>query len=343
GEVADPLVTFAGAVPLVAASAWRVLYGAEPGVPWRRRLAGTDAALLAAAPVSVLLSWAFLRIVTALGGFHVNPAATQFSPVALWHDRAQLLGRLIAMAYGGYLPEKSGVLPTALGLVHLAALPVVLAAICVVCYRAARRRADRVSLILAVAVVTVTAAYWVSAVDMNLGSAREVIAILPLGAALCGRVWGPRLRRPRHAAPLVAALLAACVAVAVQAGSQAGPVGYIENRGQAEWLVAHGYRFGLATYWCGNSISLASGGRVTAAAVLLDGGVHPYHWESRRDWYLPSRHDARFLAVDLRTADPAEVAALRRQFGPPAASHLVGRYGLLLLYDHNILTQLVPG
>src|SRR5581483_11489611 len=108
------------------ASALRLLTGA------RQR---TDAALLAAAPGSVLLSTGALAGIHALGGFRVFPAAAHFSPVSGWGDRARmLLGNLVPIAYGGYLPEKHGVLPTALGLVHLIGLPLVVTAVCVVLY-----------------------------------------------------------------------------------------------------------------------------------------------------------------------------------------------------------------
>src|SRR5262249_17895760 len=66
GEIADPLVTFVGAVPLIIGSGWHLLWTKRP---WRERLWSTDVRLMLAGAGSVVLAHGFLLGIRALGGF----------------------------------------------------------------------------------------------------------------------------------------------------------------------------------------------------------------------------------------------------------------------------------
>lgn len=67
-------------------------------------------------------------------------------------------------------------------------------------------------------------------------------------------------------------------------------------------------------------------------------------WESRRDWYDATQHDARFIVIDLPSAGFAMVTNAIAQFGPPVQQVLQATAGgarvAVLVYDHNLLTAL---
>jgi hypothetical protein len=358
GQIGDPLVAYAGALALAVVSGWRIVRGAGPAAPpWRRRLTGPDARLLLAAVVSVVLAAGFVRLVRAAGGFSVYPAAIDFSPVSQWPGRAVATARGAVAVYGGYLPDAHNAWQLTVGLLHLVGLAAVGAAGGAVLYRAVlpgRARAgqtdagrphppaaDRTSQLLAAGILINLGAYLVSTLPADIHGDREIAAVLSLGAALAGRVCGSWLLRVRAGQAVLAGVtLVMCVSFAVQSATADGRVANAIGQPQADWLVAHGYRYGLGTYWNASSVSLASHGRVRVAPVTGGGRLGAYHWESRAEWYDPARHDARFVLLDLRTTTPANVQRLAGQFGPPVAVQHFGVYGLLLIYDHNILADL---
>ncbi|HKT05239.1 MAG TPA: hypothetical protein VJT31_37460, partial [Rugosimonospora sp.] len=326
--------------------AWRVLRGGGGDRPWWRRLYGLDGRLVLAAVTSIGLAGAFVRAIRAAGGFTVYPVVVDFSHVSQLPARARGTVRLLAEVFGGYLPDRHGPLQIALGVLHLAGLPLVALALLVVAYRAVRHGllpggADRVSALLAVGAVANLGAYLVSTLPLDINGSREVVAVLPLGAALAGRVFGPSLTRIRVGRYALAGVLAVmCVAFTAQAVTAPGPVAHAVGQQQADWLVANGYTYGLGTYWESNSITLASRGRVHVAPVQSGGKFSAYHWESRAGWYDPRHHDARFLLLDLRAVSPADLSRLSTQFGPPARTRQFSRYSVAYLYDHNILAAL---
>jgi hypothetical protein len=194
----------------------------------------------------------------------------------------------------------------------------------------------------------------------------EVAALLPLSAALAGRVlvplaarrrpaW-PRSARPRSAL-LPGAVLGAWLALTVaEAGYTATwPALPPPQQSVADWLVSHHQRAGLAGYFQATSTTVTSGGRVLVAGITLPAAASAaqpasnrpaaYRWESAADWYQPARHDATFV---IAVAGPAAaragglpVQAVRASFGRPVAQYQVGA-DVIMVYDYNLLTRLTP-
>ena len=228
---------------------------------------------------------------------------------------------------------------------------------------------------LAVAVVANLVSYLVSTTPGTvLGTgydAREIAAVLPLGAVLAGRAFGPALAEavsravsglPRCRAQWssgaesrdrsIPALLIAFIFFIAAAG-YASALGYSAARpgrpGQesalAGWLVAHGLRYGLGQS-SANVVTVDSGGRATLMPVTVRGGrVRPLLYQAASAAYDPRLHDADFLVSRVPPAEAGEAvetvpaAAVRATFGPPARSYRFAGY-TVLVWDVNLLTRM---
>ena len=129
---------------------------------------------------------------------------------------------------------------------------------------------DLVSPVLATGIVINVAAYVASIVSARIWDAREIVAVLPFGAVLAGRmVAGTLARLPRRVKPALA-----CAAVGVLACYLAG-LGYgaaqspeaDNEQAVIPWLEAHHLTSGLGTYVEANLITMDSGGRVAIREV----------------------------------------------------------------------------
>jgi hypothetical protein len=347
-QVGDALVTYIAAVPLALVAAWRLLR-APADTGWRARLLGLDGQLLLAAVASVLVHAGLLGAVRAAGGLSGTPMPVALSPLSELWSRTVGTGRGIAALFGGYLPERHGFLQMTVGVLHLVAVPLLVVAFGVAVRRLARHRStgddDRVTALLAVGIAVNLGAYLFSTLPADLPGSREIVAVLPFGSALVGRVCGPwllragRLARPARLA-LVALVAVACVNFTSQTLTSPGGPGNAAGTVEAGWLLPRGYTYGLGTYWTASSLTLASHGKVHVVPVT---GIDPYRptsWESRDDWYDPARHDARFLLLD--TTESVDLDRVAAQFGPPVLTHKLGPNRLVLIYDHNILSDLAP-
>jgi hypothetical protein len=353
GQIGDPLVTFIAALPLVVVCGYRLI---RDDRPWRDRLRGLDARLLAAGVVSVLVTHAFLRILEAAGGFRVHPAGIALSQASKLDDRVRMTVQTTAGIFGAYFPDAHGPFQLGLAGLRLVAIAVVFAAVAVVVVRAIRPtgsrgdgatagrpsgkrnwRQDRVLQVIAVGIVVNLGAYVVSALPLDMGASRETIAVVPLGAVLAGRIFGRKLLRLRLAPVLAAVLVLLAGFFVVQSANRGVPA---ERQDVADWLVSRNLRYGIGNYWTANNITLASKGRTQVVPVAGATEITAYHWESRGDWYDPARHDARFFVLDLRQPENTVESAVA-QFGSPVERHDFGT-ATVLIYDHNLLAELIP-
>ncbi|MEV4135733.1 hypothetical protein AB0J72_26655 [Dactylosporangium sp. NPDC049742] len=347
-QVADPLAMFIGAVPLALVSAARLIRGRT----WR----GTDAHLLAAAAGSVVLAHALLALVWWAGGFSVHSPVARFSPAAELGDHVVTAVNATAHNYGAYLPTLDGPLALAAGLVNLALLLLAVAASGATVIRffrtspdgtsadgtssdgASLAGGDRIAQVLTAAILVNLAAFIASTQAGDIGSARQIVAVLPFGAVLSARVWGERLLTAGPAVRRIGAVAGVILVVAFATQSAGAKPQPPEAHEVAEYLVAHDLRYGLGSYWGSNVITLASNGR-TQVAPVIGPDIRSYRWESDADWYDATKHDARFLVVDLKHARYGTVDAAVAQFGVPVERHDFGRWALLI-YDHNLLAGL---
>jgi hypothetical protein len=217
------------------------------------------------------------------------------------------------------------------------------------------RRGDRVTQVLVAAIIVLLLFGVFSTLLRSRSYVHEIAMLLPLCAALAGRVLVPlagRLRPGRRfvriaAVALSAWLVAGVAEVGYDATWSAVPP---SQQAVAAWLVAHHERDGLAGYWQAASTTVTSGGQVLVAAVTLPAvpaagqsaaaRAVSYRWESSAGWYQPGRHDATFVIAVTGQAAAAglSVPEVRARFGPPAAQYQVGQ-DVIMLYGYNLLSR----
>ena len=224
-QLDDPVAEFSCAVPLALACAaplvavpFRRLAGrirarrgepATPPLPWRgeARLHGYDLALVVAAVASFGLTQLFIKAINNAGGYylHAIPAKSQISHWSTIPSQVKTFGQNLMYLFGANFWIKPQVL-TNFAYLHLVGVAVALVGLVVALW--SWPRADRVTRTLVVAVLAVFAAGAISPLSQPISGAHEIAIILPLSAALAGRVIGPwlagRLRsvRLRSARPM---------------------------------------------------------------------------------------------------------------------------------------------
>jgi hypothetical protein len=348
-----------------------------------------EVALCLAAVGSVGAAWAGARVLAAAGGFAAHPLPFTPAPLRLLWTHAWLTGWGILELYGANFLGVNGWAGIASAVLHLAGLALAVAAVGVALGRfsrprglpapllarpapagetiaapaaAARRRragrrpaADLVDSVLAVAIVANLASYALSVEPGTvLGTgydAREIAAVLPLGAVLAARVFGPKLaaslKRARSVRPpftaLAFGLLLAGYAVAF-GWSAAQPGAVSGDQVLADWLAGHGLRYGLGGP-SANLVTVESGGRTGVAVVTVrKGRVRPLLYQSSAAAYDPWQHDATFLiagAPAARAGDAAEAipaAAVRATFGRPARVYRFDGF-TVDVWNVNLLTK----
>ncbi len=347
--VADPLALYIGVLPLALVSAARagraVVADHQPLRAQRYDLA-LGAAALAGGAASVLA----LRLIHALGGFYTPPPVTRLAAngtILLHHLRIAGEG-LLLLGGADFLhhPLNAG---TAILVLHLAG--VLLAAWGVwLAVRRFPRDADRVTQLLVSGVLINLAAYVVSTQAGRITSTREIGAVLPLAAALAGRLVAGWLLTARPLGGRLKAAWLLPVLAIVAAGYLAGlgreisrPPAPAQDQQLTSWLAARHLRTGLSGYWEANVVTLASGGQVRIWPVTTSGGrVAQGRWESNTAWYDPRRSRATFVVL-FRGVPGYQGFTSARQvlatFGRPARTYRVGAYRVLV-WDKNLLTAL---
>ena len=293
---------------------------ARPGLPQRKSLASQwfELSLVAASALSFVAATLAVRLISDLRGYQVTPVKSL--TLADMHN----LGRHVVVAlegilnmYGGdffHISQNSlfgpalGGLPMAVGVALAAVHLVGLALAAWGLFRAFRYffdPADLVSPVLATAIVLNVAAYSVSIVSGNLFDAREILAVLPFGAALAGRMVPGSLGRARlgrvRLTPVLTVRLAgvlACYLAALGYGAAQSPVADNEQA-VIPWLEAHHLTSGLGTYVEANLITMDSGGRVAIREVAWrSSGDAPRSFESKASWYDPRHSYANFILTN---------------------------------------------
>lgn len=325
GQVGDPLVMYIGAAPLALVSAIR----------WWRSREKLDLGLFIAALASVLTSKVILKLIDLAGGFNAHSPPTSFSSPAKWFSHLKLLGEVTLINFGAYLPDMQTPLDIGVAVIRLVGLALAIAAVVF----ALRLTGDRVNQILAVAICVNCVAFVASTLPTDLLSARQVSVVLPLGAALAGRVMGPRLEKLQkfRPQPVLAGILVLFVGVFAWHALQ--PPRPEPKREMVAWLESRGLTHGLGSYWNANDLTLMAQNRIIVAPIIGADFIKAYRWESKVEWYDPAKHQARFIIIDVKRPAFGSVETAVQKFGPPVETRTFEQFAILI-YDKNLLEDL---
>ena len=256
-----------------------------------------NAALAVLAAASFGVTELLVKGILHAGGFYLRaiPAGSQISHWATVPAQLHALAENLLILFGANfwgLPQPQA----AFAYLHLICLALALVGLVVSIAR--WRTADRVTRALVVGIIVMLAAGAASPLMIIVGGTHEIAVVLPLGAALGGRVVGPWLaaragsgqfaRAGRRARATAAGVLAAaglgllcCLGYAA-----AQPARPPHDAAIADWLLAHHLTSGLSGYWNANITTLITGGEVHLAPVT-SGGTYGYLWESKESWFDP--------------------------------------------------------
>jgi hypothetical protein len=364
--IADQVAMLTSAVPLAIVCGARALLGV---VRHRKSLASQwyELSLVAVAVLSYAAAKLAVRLIIHLHGFQVLPLATKRTPIADIGQHIVLTVEGILNLFAAdflhlskysLLGPSLGGLPMAAG-IALAAVHLVGVALAVWGFFRAFRYffdpADLVSPVLATAIVINVAAYVLSVVPVTLFDTREIVAVLPFGAVLAGRmVPGTLTRLPRRLKPALAWVsvgVLACYMAGLGYGTAHRPVADFDQA-IVPWLEAHHLTTGLGTYFEANLITMDSGGRVAVRTVSWQFTRDvPRRYESKADWYDPRQSYANFIVTNTadNTQNPSgsprrnsliplpAIAALHA--GPPAHVYHYKTF-TIMVWNHNLLDDL---
>jgi hypothetical protein len=331
-EVADRVAVVTAAVPLVLACCLRAGQRARP-----RRDRAFDVSLAVAGLLSLGLAALAERVLGSLGGYTLLPLNTQLDGVGSMPGRVWPAVKSVAELYGADVPGSG--LTVVFAVVHLVGLALAVWAVSRG-VRRFRRGDDLVAELLTLGILLNLAAYLVSTLPQTWWDAREIAAVLPLGAALAGRTLATDLLPSPRARSVAAVILAGYVAAFGYDLAQ--PAAVNPDAALVSWLEAHHLSSGLGTYTEGNDATLDSDGRVALRVPTwtADGAV-PRVYQSDVSWYDPAAHSANFVVSG--TAYGAVTVIPYRDilaaFGPPAHTYHVGTW-TVMTWDKNLLADL---
>ena len=229
--VADSVILLTGIVPLVLVGAGRALAGLIRRGK-RRAASWYELSLAGAAAVAGVAGSFGPRVMAALGGYRQSPVGADTDLSQLQHGSwVTLQGFLELFGANVFDTSISGARP-ALEVVFVAVhLAGVILAVWALGVGLARifRPGELIVPVFAVAIVANLGAYMISTHAQDLLGAREMAAVLPLGAVLAGRVLGDRIAAWTRAArgwfvPVLSVLAAGYLAaLGFGAAQAAGP------------------------------------------------------------------------------------------------------------------------
>jgi len=331
--VGDPLVLLIGVVPVLVVCLTRV---GNKVMRLRHPLrdAWYELSLAGAVVIAAGAAFAADHVIRASGGYVPAGSMNQFMPsAALMPGNVAGTGQdLLSLFSADFFGEQfgPGLFVTA---VHLISVALVFVAVWLV-VRRLFWTADLTVAILATAIIVNVLAY-VVIFPASSWYVHEMAPVVPLGAALAGRVLtGPLLRNRLE--PLLALLLvfwALTLAPPILSGQPAAA-----DTGLAAWLEAHHLNDGIAGYWLANLTTLNSGGQVSMRAVMDTqcSGVTPMAWEANAALLNSRAYDVNFFLTDSLSINQGAAIS---EFGKPARVYHFQGY-TILTWRKNLLPRL---
>ena len=328
GLVADSVLIVTAVLPLLAICGGRVCYGVIRHRALRSRW--LELSLAGAAVAAVALSSAILDLIAASGGFKVWPARARLVPWSRVLLHFRILPNGLKLLFG-VTTTSHATLTTGLALLHLAGLALAIWGLGAALWRFPRL--GMVDQLLAAAIVINLLAYIFLTPGGLPFSARDYSAVLPLSAALAGRMAGKPLLSGKLA-PVAGVVLAGyALSLAAVMSAPATPPSQTHL---VRWLLAHHLDYGLGGYGTGNYTTLEAGTRVHVAVVVAsDGRVYPLQWEAQASSYDARLHDATFIV------QAAPATAVSKVFGTPDHVYRVGPLKVLV-WHKNLLKDVQP-
>ncbi len=326
---------------------------AGPWSPSARRLL-----LAGAGVVASVLAVEGPRILAALGSLTQVAPVTTFSPlnVIFWHNFRVAGLCLLILAGADFVgvrqPHRAG-----LEILHLAGAALGGCAILIAAWRFVRDE-DLIAQLLLAGIVANLVTFVVGDHAGSISFAHEMTGVLPLAAALAGRLLARWLLSLRLAPVLAVVLCGYLAGLGYEVREPALPA---QNAAVIGWLKAHHLRYGLSGYWQANSVTLASGEQVIIRAVNRTttrlpsgherGGLEPVTQLVQREWYDPRYERANFVVFLPTDIHPGPFAVYTRlvgftgeknainQFGPPAKIYHFERY-TIFVWNKNLLADM---
>ena len=196
---------------------------------------------------------------------------------------------------------------------------------------------DLVVQVLTVAIIINLAAFALSRLPGGLYHFRLIVAVLPLGAVLAGRLLSGQVVRLRLV-PALSVMLACYLAILGYGAAQ--PAVPAQDQALADWLVTHHLKTGL-TSWNANVITLDTDGRVLLLVTYFGwSGAAPDFYQSKASWYDPRLHYADFVVSTTGDGpDPVSYRIAVADFGRPARIYHFGDR-TIMIWDKNLLADL---
>jgi hypothetical protein len=328
GQLSDLTVRYVAVPAVVLVCGYRALAA--------RKLRGGDAALAAAAILSVPLEVVVRAAMASLGAFSMPSPRAQLSPARLWPHNAVLTWFDVRNLFGAIVTTHTrlGGTGARIGLVCLLAALVGLGRVAWTW-----RTASRAEQALAVVIVCNIGIYLISVMpELRFLGPHEIVAVLPCGAVLAARAFVPaRIRWLPVALAAVASTAAAAVLLLNVAASR--PLDVPVTQSLTAWLAAHQLTYGFAGYWDASSATLQSGGQVTIRPVNMGSPIWEPTYEMNTAWYDASRYDATFVVADPGRGYSA--AEFEATFGKPAKTYREQGW-IILVYRSNLIYSLTP-
>ena len=334
-QIGDRITLIVAVVPLALVCALRIGRGLVRREPLTSRW--YEASLAVAAVASVAAARLAVHVIDRLGGYVVTGLPTAPAMLRAVPGQLRLTADGVLVLYGA---DFSGLHPgvaAAFAVAHLVGLALAGWALGLAIWRFFQLD-DLVVQVLAVAIIINLAAFALSTLPGNAYSFRQIVAVLPLGAVLAGRLLSGRVVRLR----LVPALgvILACYGAALGYGA-AQPAIPAPDQALADWLVAHHLKTGL-TRGGANAITLETDGRAQLLVTYFGwSGAAPDAYQSKASRYDRRRHDANFVVS--ATVDgkppwvPYQIAAA--DFGRPARTYHFRDY-TIMIWGKNLLADL---
>jgi hypothetical protein len=271
--------------------------------PSPRRIDRFEIALAVAGVVAAAIAFEGARILTAMGSLTEVAASTAFSPlhVIFWHNFRVAGLCLLVLAGADFIgvhpPVRAG-----FEMLHLVGAALGAAAILVAAWRFLRDR-DLITQLLFAGIVVNLATFVVGTHAVEVSFTHEMSDVLPLGAALAGRVLADYLAAIRIGAVRIAVPVL-CLVLAGYLGGTAyelrAPRLPAENAQLATWLQGHGLKYGLSGYWAANIVTLSTQEQVRILPVnrVSHSGKFVVATQLiKRAWYDPKQSTANFVVL----------------------------------------------